>query len=362
MYGCCAVFFLLYVFSPSQEACCRLRVANAIVTLFPLLFFVASVLVNMGGLMPPGMLSQLAYARQSITDIRSCPGSLRALVLPNTYHSNQAEGAMDIDTGMVSGVGGVEEYDDFPRESAVTVFAAKQVGVVLPTVQTRVSARERAEFLATLPTRVQLKLNQPFGKDNLVQCFKSEACLRLVLLPVYKSGFLSRKTADWPALANAYGFVSTFLDLIDDHAAVDFRQLQGYYAGWNSATSIDDDRVRMATAALLHFDGDIADLIRWMGGRMSARAGISGPALLISVGRLRRNSAIPSSGFGVRDRRLCAMLSPQTRTSTPTGHTVTTRLLLRNLRLRIALSSRTVRGGIVCCLTSAQWITRSIAT
>ena len=254
----------LVLFSQNQEVLdYRSRVAK-LSSVF-LHFIPPTVLVNMGGLMPPGVLSHLAYARQSITDIRSCPGTLRAFV-----PVNQAEGAMDIDNGTVS-VGGVAEYDDFPRESAVTVFAAKQAGVVLPTVQIRVSARERAEFLATLPTRVQLKLNQPFGKDNIVQCFKSEACLRLVLLPVYKSGFLSRETADWPALANAYGFVSTFLDLIDDHAAVDFRQLQGYYAGWNSEKSIDDDRVRMATAALLHFDGDIADLIRWMGGAACRR-------------------------------------------------------------------------------------------
>lgn len=79
---------------------------------------------------------------------------------------------MDIDDDVISPVLRVEEYDDFPRESAVTLFAAQQAGVILPSVQSRVSASERAIFLATLPTRVQVKLNQPFGKDNIVQCFQ----------------------------------------------------------------------------------------------------------------------------------------------------------------------------------------------
>ena len=45
-----------------------------------------------------------------------------------------------------------------------------------------------------IPTNVQTQLNQTFGKDTLSQSFYAEKCFRHVLLPVLKSGFLSRQT------------------------------------------------------------------------------------------------------------------------------------------------------------------------
>lgn len=85
------------------------------------------------------------------------------------------------------------------------------------------------------------------------------------LLPVYKLGYLIRDT-DWVQFVAASRYASTFLALYDEHASIDFRPLQGFNADWNAGTSIDTDRVRMATATLLHFDGDIADVVRWIGG------------------------------------------------------------------------------------------------
>ena len=246
--------------------------------------------------MPPGILSNVGAAWRPLIDSKSRPGSL-AVWAPIC----QGGLNMDIDDDVISPVLRVEEYDDFPRESAVTLFAAQQAGVILPSVQSRVSASERAIFLATLPTRVQVKLNQPFGKDNIVQCFQSEACLRLVLLPLYKSGFLSRST-DWSALAVAYREANKFLALIKDHADVDFRPLQGYNVRWNSIKTIDNDRVRMATAALLHFDGDVADVVRWIGGphvganrdidaSLAYLRGIVAPGLCDSLERMWRHGS-----------------------------------------------------------------------
>jgi hypothetical protein len=131
---------------------------------------------------------------------------------------------------------------------------------MLPTVQTLVTACEREAFVTTLPTRLQAKLNQPFGKDNIVQCFSSEASLRHILLPLYKSAFLARATK-WTNFTSASPLVSTYLSVMDNHATVDFCPLQGFNTDWDTATSIDTNRVRMATAALIHFDGDIADLV-----------------------------------------------------------------------------------------------------
>ena len=127
------------------------------------------------------------------------------------------------------------------------------------------SKKAREDFLLTLPTNVQTKLNQKFGKENLKQCFKSEACLRLVLLPLYNSGYLNT-TNDRKALAEAYKPFWLLLQLLKEHEQVDFRPLKGYQQDWRTATAINPDRVSMATAALLHYDGDVAAVVRFIGG------------------------------------------------------------------------------------------------
>jgi hypothetical protein len=127
-----------------------------------------------------------------------------------------------------------------------------------------VSRQERETFAASLPSPVQLKLSQPFGKDNNLQCFKSEACLSHVLLPLYRSGLLA--APDWNLFASVSDMAKMMLELLAEHATIDFRPIQGFQADWKDATAIDDDRTRMATAALLHYQGDMASVVRWIGG------------------------------------------------------------------------------------------------
>lgn len=57
-----------------------------------------------------------------------------------------------------------------------------------------------------------------------------------------------------------------FLSVWDEHKNVSAGGIRGYQPNWDSATAIVKDRVRTATAALIHFDGDVADTVRWMGG------------------------------------------------------------------------------------------------
>jgi hypothetical protein len=97
-----------------------------------------------------------------------------------------------------------------------------------------------------------------------VQCFKAETCLRHVLLPLYHSAFLTE--AEWKQFAAASDMAKMMLELLDEHASIDFRPLQGFQSDWADATAIDDDRARMATAALLHYQGDMASVVRWIGG------------------------------------------------------------------------------------------------
>ena len=51
------------------------------------------------------------------------------------------------------------------------------------------------------------------------------------------------------------------------HQHVNFLPLQGFQADWESTTTtIREDWKAMTTACLLHFDGDVATMVRWIGG------------------------------------------------------------------------------------------------
>jgi hypothetical protein len=136
---------------------------------------------------------------------------------------------------------------------------------VPPTVGNTVAKNEPENFICSLPIRVQVKLDQKFGKNRIAQSFKSEACLRQVLIPLYKSGFLL-KGKEWETFEEAFHMVKMFLKLWDEHTNIEFAEIKGFQKDWDVATKIDPTRVWMATAALLHLDGDIADTVRWIGG------------------------------------------------------------------------------------------------
>ena len=108
----------------------------------------------------------------------------------------------------------------YPRYSSVTATCGSPAGRLSGRGENTSTRKERDIFVASLPTRVQVKLKQPFGKDNLTQCFKSQACSRHVMLPLYKSQFLDDDT-DWETFALAIDRVWIFLVLVRDHAEVD---------------------------------------------------------------------------------------------------------------------------------------------
>ena len=167
--------------------------------------------------------------------------------------------------------------NEFPRMSMITGAHDHQLSgtySTLPTVRNTVAKREREEFVRSLPTRVRVKLDQKFGKENRNQCFVSAACLRHVLIPLYKSGFLVEPHG-WDNFRKAFHMVEIFLTLWNEHSSVNFAEIQGFHKGWDEAAEIDQTRVRMATAALLHFDGNIADTVRWIGGLTWANTAIT---------------------------------------------------------------------------------------
>jgi hypothetical protein len=90
--------------------------------------------------------------------------------------------------------------EHYPTASLVTPPSQ----ATLRTVFTQDAQRRFKATLGVLDPRVLAKLEQPFGKENLSQCFRAEAALRHVLLPLWRSGFLAGSSDDWSALKDAY--------------------------------------------------------------------------------------------------------------------------------------------------------------
>ena len=137
----------------------------------------------------------------------------------------------------------------------------------IPTLNNSYSRAERNNFARQrLSDSTRTFLDCPFGKDSLDASFISEPALRHVVLPLYKSGFIHRDDASWSTFRAVYHPANTMLLLLGEFGDVDFNALRGYPKDTEHETEMNGNRVRMATAALLHFDGNIAALVRWIGG------------------------------------------------------------------------------------------------
>jgi hypothetical protein len=71
---------------------------------------------------------------------------------------------------------------------------------------------------------------------------------------------------DWQNMEKASAAASVLSKLIVEYHNIYFQPLRGFYTPADGSTSINSHRVRMETATLLNFDGDMAALVYWMGG------------------------------------------------------------------------------------------------
>ena len=131
---------------------------------------------------------------------------------------------------------------------------------------TRATQDSFALSLDHIDDRIRVKLDQPFGKDNLTQCFSSEPCLRHVLLPLWRSGHLQAEPYSYQRLQLASPDAFRLHHLLRKYGDISFNSIRGFPPGWNSETTINEPRVAMTTAALIHFNGSVADAVRWIGG------------------------------------------------------------------------------------------------
>lgn len=138
----------------------------------------------------------------------------------------------------------------------------------------KITPAQREAFVESLPSRLQLLLNQPFGKSipthTTTPTFLGQSCLRNTLLPILKSGYIdpvshSAFTAASPIIRQAH-------QLIVDYSDIDFRPLKTHWddGSWANLIGYDDYRIAMMTACAVHFDLDIPSVTRFIGGPFTA--------------------------------------------------------------------------------------------
>jgi hypothetical protein len=138
--------------------------------------------------------------------------------------------------------------------------------LVFPKLCDTYTTRQRERWVDThLSDCIKVKLNDLNGKESLNQWFHAEATLRHCVLPILRRGFLD--ASDHAALAATSVDFQNLFQCLKEYADVDFNALCGFPTGWQSEDDINLDRVRsMASAALLHFEGDAGALAMFMGG------------------------------------------------------------------------------------------------
>lgn len=133
-----------------------------------------------------------------------------------------------------------------------------------PRTATFRSQADKDEFLATLPTAIQLQLNQKFGKDNLNQSFYLQKTGSQAMLLLYKSGFMTNTVKK--KLESAFPPARQLRQLMKKYEFVDFRSIQGFQPDWKTQTVLSRAQRDMTTACLLHFLLSLPAMVRWIAG------------------------------------------------------------------------------------------------
>lgn len=98
----------------------------------------------------------------------------------------------------------------------------------MPTLKQTWTKPEQQRFLRKhMNQHIRNIVNQPFGKPSLNHCFKTEATLRHVLAPLFRSGFLcmnDRTTCQ--TLVKADPSLRGFFEVYEDIKDVDFNALR----------------------------------------------------------------------------------------------------------------------------------------
>jgi hypothetical protein len=133
-----------------------------------------------------------------------------------------------------------------------------------------------------LPSRVQVALNTPFGKDSPSHSFTAAVQLRHVLLFVFKSDYLSVRARR--NLMRASLLARRLHWLCQRYGGLDFRALRDGVPANLTTPALVARLQGLVTACFLHYNFDTPTVVRYIGGQHTA-AHRDVPAILLELRR-----------------------------------------------------------------------------
>ena len=209
-----------------------------------------------------------------------------------------------------------KDAEYYPKTSLVVMDAQRQRGEKIPPLpslqQAYYSKSEREQWARdNLSPRILAKLNDPHGKESIDQCFKAEATLRHCLLPMLRRGFLEMGSPESQVLPVVCRDFRNLFVMLQEYREVDFNPLRGFPLDWKTQVVVDPDRVKMASAALLFFEGDAGALSAFMGGARGHGIGMFLLLLLSWPTKWTQHWLLNSSGYLQMAFPNIAMLMPR---------------------------------------------------
>ena len=114
------------------------------------------------------------------------------------------------------------------------------------------------------PMAWQVQHEQRFGKDNLQQTYTTEHTFPHIILLLFKSTYL--QSNELSPLFHAYPRAGLLHHEWLQVHNFPFEHLRLPNPNWKTQDTIDDNRVDLRLACLLHFNGDLAAVHRYIGG------------------------------------------------------------------------------------------------
>ena len=139
-----------------------------------------------------------------------------------------------------------------------------------PFTGSQVNASIKAAYLtrSSIPSAAQLAVSQPFGKNTKNVSVTTTPTIYSTLLIVIMNRCTYLKNDDYEALWSMDPRVKHLCRKIVELSTVDFSPLQTRDTNWATQQAIPPHRTKMRSALLLHFSGDIAACIRYVGGTL----------------------------------------------------------------------------------------------
>jgi hypothetical protein len=117
------------------------------------------------------------------------------------------------------------------------------------------------------PTKAQLIHSTKFGKSHKQKMYKTQTTAPHILLPLLKSGFLSEVTIQ--VIRQADPRTKNLVDGWREFRDLDFRRIRVPTFDWENEDGVNRDKMRMRTAALFHYDLNLAAVQQYCGWQLT---------------------------------------------------------------------------------------------